>query len=293
MTSTSDSTETRAVLLSDHDPLNVLEQLPAAVFPIRLKLELSRNRGMDSEDGTFRPPEYPVPIRRPKGSYIPETTVYFDNPAERPPSNEQVWTLEDFEERMEELLAKIKEDSPVDPGELMLLELDVVEVPEQYLTTDPESGTMAVKPELYKREAVMRIGRFEKDGTLTASDVRDRLDDALPGESRTPTRLTEVKEVHAKESREGSTTQRSGGRAQYHTDSDAENNNDLSLTPAIYRLQHQSRSGDRSRPLNPVLSELDQFLPCLTSQASDLLNSLTFVGEERDRTVFHAREVLK
>ena len=281
-----------AALLTDHNPRSVLDQLPANVFPIRLRLHLPRGRERDTEHDTFCDPDYPVSIREPQTPYIPESTVYFDNPAKRPPGNTSVWQPREFRARLSEVLDHVDETTPHSPDDLTLIDLETVEVPSHFVTTDAETGEYAVKPDLYEKQGEMRIARFEKEGSLTATEVRDDIEDALPGEARTPTRLTRVEEVNAKPSRHGRTTTNSAGRAQFYTETDADQVESLELTPAIYQLRRPGESSDRTRPLSPVISDLDDLLPSLLKNASDLVTTVKFVGEEREQTHFHANEVL-
>ena len=247
----------------------------------------------DTAHEQFRSPDYPVDLQQPRTPYIPETTVYFENPARRPRDGTAVWRSRAFCDRLTEILDHVTDTTTATEDALALLELEVVEVPTEFVTTDPETGETIATPDLYENEAELRIARFEKEGSLTATQVRDRLDDALPGESRTPTRLTRIEEVHAKPSRQGRTTTGSAGRAKYYTETDAENVDSLDLTPAVYQLRQLSRDGDRTRPLTPVLSDLDSMLPELMRGCPDLVSTVKFVGEERERTQFHATEVLE
>lgn len=289
----SESATERAALLADNDPRSVLERLPNTVFPMRMKLHLPPSRDADTAHEWFRSPDYPVDLQQPRTPYIPETTVYFENPARRPREGATLWRPREFRDRLTEILNHVTDNSSRSGDALSILELEVVEVPATFVTTDAETGELIVQPELYEKETELRIARFEKEGSLTATQVRDRLDDALPGESRTPTRLTRIEEVHAKPSRKGRTTTGSSGRAKYYTETDAEQVDSLDLTPAVYQLRQLSRDGDRTRPLTPVLSNLDSMLPELMRGCPDLVSTVKFVGEERERTQFHATEVLE
>lgn len=284
---------TRAILLANPDPFDVIAQLPNPVFPVRMTVELHRSREHDSDHAEYRRPHYPVTVQVPSAAYIPATTIYFDNPAERPRGDTKAWGVTDAMDGLQAAVDAVAEEYPVAPGPLKLLGLEVVEVPTPYVTTNRDTGDPHVKSGLYERNADLRLARFDRDGSLSATDVRSELDDALPGESRSPIQLTEVRHVVAKQSRQGQQTQGEAGVARYYTESEAEHVDDLSLTPAIYRLQHLSRAGDRSRPLSPALDELDRLLPVLSKQGGDLLEQVTFAGEKQERTVFHAEEVLR
>lgn len=285
---------TQAALLTDHDPLSVLDILPSNVFPMRLKLGLPRARGADTTDSTYQSPSFPVNVHQPTAPYIPEQTVYFDNPAERVPDKTIAWSETEFREKLTEELAHLEEEYPiVNTGTLALQELDVVEIPSHFLTTDSSTGDLVAKPDLYERNGEMTMVRFAKERSLSATDVRDSIEEALPGETRTPTRLTRIKQVQAKPSRHGRTTSVSGGRAQYYTETDAEKNNDLSLTPAVYQLEELNVADDRNRPLSLVLDSLEELIPSISEETGDLVMAVKFAGEEREHTVFHAKEVLQ
>jgi len=291
--SPTESETTPAALLTDHNPRSVLDRLPNTIFPMRLRLHLPRGRETDTLHEQYQEPDYPVSLREPNTPYIPKSTVYFDNPAKRPPEGTTVWQPGEFHDRLADLLDHVDETTNLLTEDLTLIELEVVEVPAHFVTTDADTGEHVVKPDLYEKQGEMKIARFQKEGSLTATDVRDDLEDALPGEARTPTRLTRVEEVHAKPSRHGQTTTASAGRAQFYTETDAEQVDSLELTPAVYQLRRISDSGDRTRPLGPVLSNLDDLLPSLCKRAPDLVESVQFIGEERKQTHFHANEVLE
>ena len=280
-----------AVLLTEHAPATILEKLPEAVFPVRMKIALPHQRSEDSAHRTFAQPEYPVTVRTPETPYIPETTVYFDNPVERAPDGDKMWRPSDFADAMGEVRDNLDDTAGVDPDNLTLTELDVVEVPDRFLTTDGVTGDIVVKPRLYKKQAEMTVARFGKEGTLSASSVRERLEGALPGESRTPVQLIELMEVQAKQQRHGAETQSTGGRAQYYTETDAEKAGDLSLTPAVYRLEATGQPNDNARPLRVAYSELSSFLPQLMRGGDEVVASVTFVGQTQERTVFQAEDV--
>jgi hypothetical protein len=292
MSTDSATDKTRTALLTQHQPLTVLDALPDAVFPITAKVQLRRTRDADTKHIDYRQPNAPVTVYEPTTAYVPETRVYFDNPAQRPPEGRKAWSEPAFRDSMQRVLRDVTEAPGVESEDLQLLGLDVVEVPPHLLTTDPQTGAPAVKPDLYEREASLSIARFERVGDLKATAVREELADALPGESRTPTRLTEVREVHAKPSRQSRDTRGTAGTARYYTEHDAEQVDDLSLTPAVYRLRSQASPGDRSRPLSPALSGLDDLLPRLTD-TDGLIRQVTFRGEMQQREVFEANEVVR
>ncbi len=293
MSHATQTARTETVLLESPDPFDVLEQLPNAVFPVRAKIQLHRSREHDTTHETFERPSYPVAVQVPTTAYIPETTIYFDNPAERPRGDTKAWTVDEALDGLSDAVDAIVAEYPVEREALALLSVDIVEVPTHFVTTNADSGTPHVKPSLYDRQGEMRIAHFQRDGALSATAVREELSETLPGQSRSPIQLTAVEHVTAKPFRQGQQSQGSAGIARYYTERDAENVDDLSLTPAIYRLQHLARDGDRSRPLRPSLSNLEDLLPVMSRQADDLLRPVTFAGEELERSVFHAEEVLR
>lgn len=278
-----------AAILRLLDPIEVIESLPPTVFPVSAKIHLGRTSRDDHAYQDYRPPKYPVEVRRPaEAPYIPETTVHFDNPAERPPKNATPVSTADFVDGLNEIADHLESETPTDPQRLYLTGLCAVEVPSQYLTF--EDGSHGVKPALYDEHAGMTMAYFQKDNSLSAHRVREELDDALPGETRTPLELIRIDEVTAKPSRLGRGTARQAGRARYFTDREAAKAGKTDATPGIWKIKRLRRPGDDARPLETVLSEYDRFLPALAE--TDLLKELTFVGQTRTTERFFAEQVL-
>lgn len=278
-----------AAILRLLDPIEIIERLPPTVFPVSAKLQLDRTRRDDHAYKDYRPPDYPVEVRVPiESPYIPETTIYYDNPAERPPKNVTPTTTADFIDGLKEIANHLEEDTKTDPQRLYLNGLCVVEVPSQYITFD--DGAHAVKPELYEENAEMTLAYFQKDGSVSAHQVRGDLDEALPGETRSPLELVRLDEVTAKPSRLGRGTTQRSGRTRYFTEREAEKSGSLDATPAIWQVNRLQQSGDSTRPLSKVLNELDRFLPALCE--TDLIRELTFVGRTQTVERFYAEQVL-
>ncbi|MGB9985774.1 hypothetical protein [Salarchaeum japonicum] len=123
-----DSTTDRAVVVTEHDPVTVVDELPQCVFPVTATVELQRSIADDDPYEDVHPPEYPVEVREPQSvPYVPETTVYFDNPAERAPGGEQTWNPREFVTAMSEVTTQLGE-SPADPDELRLTGLVIAEL---------------------------------------------------------------------------------------------------------------------------------------------------------------------
>jgi hypothetical protein len=277
-------------VLTEQNPIEILKTLPHSVFPVECRFKIERARTGDVEHDEFRKPAYPVSLHESTGRYIPSTTVHFDNPAQRRPENAVGWRPEEFAQQLEELLSS-EPAATLTPEDIVLSRFTVVEVPPHLVTTDAETGSPAVKPELYTGENTMSIARFEKHNSLSAASVRNKLSDALPGESRTPARLTDLKEVTAKPARHGDVTTGQSGRARYYTEAEAERSGDLSRTPAHYQSRYLDRSSEETRPLGPVMSNLEKFTPSLLQDADDLVTVVKFIGHEQERRSFVATEV--
>lgn len=286
----SDTVTRRNAVLTEQNPIEVLQDLPPTVFPIECRFSIAGSRSHDSADSDFRKPEYPVDLHHAAGVYVPETTVHFDNPAVRPPENSTAWRPREFTARITELLDDDLTNNMTE-DDITLTRFSVVEVPHQLVTTDAETGENIVKPALYSEEYEMAIARFQKHSSLSAARVRNDLSEALPGESRTPVRLTDLREVTAKPARHGRQTTGSPGRKRYYTDAEAEKTGDLSRTPAHYQSQYLNRESDRTRPLSPAVADLKQFLPEMVQGSDDLVRVVKFVGHEEERRSFVAEEV--
>ena len=284
-----DSERTAAAIIRLLDPIEVIEALPATVFPISLQLQLDRTRGSDHPYQDYQQPEYPIEVRKPsEAPYIPRTTVHFDNPAERPPKGASPKSPDDFIQGLEEIADHLENETITDPQRLYLTGLSVVEVPSRYLTFD--DGSHAVKPDLYEENAEMTIAYFQKDKSLSAHNVREDLEEALPGETRTPLELIRVDEVIAKPSRLGRGTSRQAGRARYFTEREAEKSDRYEAIPSVWQVNRLQRPGDDTRSLERVLDDYERFLPALAE--TDLIRELTFVGRTQTVERFYAEQVL-
>lgn len=282
--------EKHAAVLTEHDPLELIKALPKPVFPISMRIGLSPRRSEDSTDAEYRKPNYPVSINRLESAYIPETTIHFDNPVERAPDGKSIWRPTEFAEKLSEILSHLSDVENVDTDKLALSSVSLAKIPVQYLTTDEQTGDTVAKPSLYERNAEATIGRFDRIGTLNATAVRDTFAEALPGETRTPTRLVQVEEVTMKQSRQGRGSAGQSSTTRYYTEADAENVDDLSKTPAVYGLPSTRSQSDGTRPLSPILSSLDSMFPILVGE-TDLLEIVKFRGRMASKQTFHAEEV--
>jgi hypothetical protein len=283
------STQEHAVLLDTHDPVTVLETLPRTIFPVTARLKLGRTRGNDGQYTAYDEASMPVEPRLPEPEpYIPETTIYFDNPAERPPTNATAWASRECATALTDLCDHFESETNVDPDRLRLQGLCLAELPAQYLTTD--NGHPVASPTLYEENGSMTLTYFQPDFSLTAHAARDALNDALPGQTRSPLQLTRLDEVTAKPARAGRETTQHASRCQYYTTAEAEKYNDLSQTPAIWKLDRTTAPYESARPLDTILSDLDEFCPTIAD--ADLLRHVTFTGETGTRERFYADDVL-
>lgn len=278
----------RNAILAEQNPLAIIDSLPPAVFPVTCRFGVPRGREQDHTDDTYQQPTHPVDLHHSTGVYVPETTVHFDNPARRPPDGEAAWRPDNFATRVAEILDDV---DGLTEKDIVLSRFTVVEVPQHLATTDSETGAPAVKPELYAGENEITIAQFRKHNSLSAAHVRHELSDALPGESRTPARLTDLWKVTAKPSRHGSHTTATSGRARFYTEAEAEKTGDLDRTPAHYQSRYVNRESERTRPLGPTVSNLASFLPELLQNTDELVRVVKFIGHEQERQSFVATEV--
>lgn len=284
-----DSDRVRSVVLTEHDPLVVLEMVPRTVFPVSMQVELGRTRGADNEYTEHDQQQLPVEPRLPDPEpYIPTTTIYFDNPAERAPDGQTMWRPDDCIKSLRKLLEHFEAETDVDPDRLLVQRVTFAEVSAQYLTTD--GGDLVVSPKLYEEQGEFSVVTFDRDTSLTATRIRDQLDNALPGNTRTPLQLTEIVEATAKPSRLGKGTTQQASRKQYYTENDAERHNDLSVTPKIWQPRRTTTESMDARPIGPALDDLDKFIPNLAG--SELVEKLTFTGESRTQERFYADGIL-
>ena len=288
--STGESKTRRNAILTEQNPIEIIEALPPSTFPVACRFSIARSQNGDETDSEYRQPSCPVDLQHSTGVYVPETTIHFDNPARRPPDREVGWRPQAFIEELTTLL-----DADVAEGltaeDITLSRFTLVEVPQHLVTTDAQTGDHVVKPDLYTGEEQMTIARFRKHNSLSATHVRNELADALPGRSRTPARLTDLQVVTAKPARHGDYTTTSPGRTRYYTEAEAERTDTLERTPAHYQSRYINRQADRTRPLSPAVSDLNEFVPTLLRQTDDLVRVVKFVGHEQEHRSFVATEV--
>lgn len=280
-----------AVVFDESDPLTAIECLPPTVFPVTMTLELGRTTISDKTHSELSIPNYPIDVRIPQGPYIPESTVHFDNPAERPPRNRKPWTPTEFGEAIENMLTELEEEGSADTDRLYMNGLVVVEIPPRFATQDEVTGQSVASADLYTDEGDMTLAYFSREGSLSASRVREDLDTAMPGQSRSPLQLVQIKEVTAKPSRSSRQTQGSAGRRRYYTESEADRTGKTEATPGIWKLNNIAAVGESYRPLNSALSSIDQFIPALSEM--DVIQSLSFRGQRETQERFYAEEVIQ
>lgn len=282
-----DAEELRIAYLTEADPIALLESLPNPVFPVKLTIECPPTREGDVSHPTYSKPDYPINTALPQTPYIPQSTVYFDNPASRPPSSEQVWRPQGFVDAFNEQIEAIRDERSDDAVPTRIISATLVEIPYTYLTTDQETGEPIAKPDLYEDEAELTIVEFSPDGSISATRIRDEME-GLAGESVSPTRLTRMVEAIAKPTRRGRRTQQNPGRARYYTTSEAEKSGELSRTPAVYAVD---ALGGETRPLSPVVQDLSKFAPQLVTEA-DIVDAGKLTGQSREKTTFVAEDIV-
>jgi len=111
------------------------------------------------------------------------------------------------------------EDSPhVDPDRLQFTDLCVAEIAPRYTTSDPQTGDTVATPELYGDQGDITLGYFRREGSLSATEVRDssilrcqvkrdRLHSSSRSRKRRLNRLGQV-ERHSNQRDDTSTSQR-------------------------------------------------------------------------------------
>lgn len=279
--------ELQIAYLREVHPIPLLENLPAPVFPVKLTIECPPTRNSDSSHPEYSAPEYPVNTAIPQTPYIPRSTVYFDNPASRPPAGSQVWKPKEFISALSAQLNAITDDRRQTELPTRVLSATFVEIPYVYLTTDQQTGQPVAKPDLFNNEAEFSLIEFAPDGGVSAAHIQDEID-GLAGESVSPRRLRQLVVATAKPTRHEQGTQHRPSRTRYYTETEADNTGELSRTPAVYAVDDVA---GETRPLSPIIKNLDNCLPQL-AQADDIVASATLAGETREKKTFIAEEII-
>ncbi len=283
--SISRSEERREVILGDLHVTTLMEDLPPTVFPVSASITMRRSTSEDRLYNTYCPPEYPVPVREPVGAYIPDTTVYFDNPALVADERRKTWKYHKFTEKFEEQLAEIDELGPNAMDKLYLTGLRLVELPATYISS--ESGHRVADESLYQDEAEMTIGRFEKYTELSAAAIREELGDALPGDTEKPLRLTQIQEVTAKPYQGAGT----GSKRRYYTGGQADSYGSAEKAPRVWSIDESSTADEINEqlPLRTALDKAELFFPALSE--TEFFRSVKFYGHTETGTAFVADDM--
>lgn len=261
------------------------DQLPTNVFPVKAGIELTRPHEQDTSFKTMRQPDYPVTVRESSHApYIQSTTVWFQNPYIYPPQTKNKWRFEPFAEKLAEIVREIENHYPDASSRLYINKLVLVEIPEEY--ADEVDGKRDWDSSLYQDRAEMRAGYFTKRPRITDDEIQEKLGDSLPGNVIKPLRLTEIKEVNAKEHRGTNKTSAESTHKKYFTKGQAEQYNDLNLAPNEWNFEDQD--------INQALGEsgvdaMEAFYPTLSQ--TPFLDAVEFRGRRVDRETFEEEDV--
>jgi hypothetical protein len=275
--------ERREVLLGDLHVVSLMEKLPPTVFPVSASITMRRSTADDELYRDHSPPEYPVSARKPVGAYIPETTVYFDNPALIANERQKTWRFHEFREQFEAQLDAIPELGADVMDRIYLTDLRVVEIPPSYVSSN--GGHRSADPKLYQDEGEMTIGRFSKHTALSASELREELGDDLPGDTNKPLRLQRIEEVTAKPYQGTGTA----SKRRYYTEGQADQYGAAEKTPKVWLADDMGNDLDEAYPLAPALQKLEKFFPALTE--TEFCRPVKFYGRTKTGTSFVANEM--
>ena len=260
-------------------------QLPTNVYPVKVGVELTRPHDQDQSFKRMRQPEYPVTVRESSHApYVPPTTVHFQNPYEFPPKGANKWRFEPFAEGLAEIVSEVEKQYPEVSQRLYLNNLVLCEIPEEYARE--VDGKRDWDRSLYEDRADFRAGYFKKRPRITDDEIQEELGPRLPGNVIKPLRLTEIKEVNAKEHRGDEKTTAASTRRKYFTSGQAERYGDNSLAPTKWDLDDQSiekavgqEGAEAAKSFFPTLSETDFF------------GAVEFTGRWVDRETFEEESV--
>lgn len=258
------------------------EHIPDNVFPVKVSVELTRSQVDDQTFKRMRPPAYPVKVKESRHQpYIPPKTVYFENPAMFPKQDATAWTLEDFADKMGEVITELGRESLSASDRLYLTDVELVEIPEVY-AVEGADGTRSWDKSLYEDRAEMTIGTFDKRPTISDDAVRRQLGDSAPGEVIQPLRLTRVREVNAKEHRGTSDTSAINTRRRYFSDGQADQYSDPGLAPTEWDFEDNP---DIQRSLGQnAKTAVREWFPELSQ--SKFMDVVRFEGEMIDSSTF-------
>lgn len=276
--------ELNEVLISDIHAAALTGDLPDGVYPVSVSVRLDRATTDDRTDKDLRPPEFPAPVKHPVGTapYIPQTTVWLENPALVDNRGDKVWDHDEFSEKMDEEIERIRNKGHGARDRFYLTRARFVEVLDKSYLKEGEDGRLRPSPEFYEDHGEMSIAYFDKRPTITNDEVREKLkrEGVISGQIKQPLRLTKYKRVRAKEHNPSVSTRRyfTGGQAENLPGVEASD-----VRPRVYKHPDEITDHDDSRHdvvvqrLQVGLDEIGSHFPTLA--ASDLWVNVTFIGE--------------
>lgn len=265
-------------------PSSKADLLPPGVYLASATVRLDRSTVGDSTDPELRPPAYPAPVKYPaeREPYIPETTVWIENPAIVNNQGDKIWEHRKFAEQMANEREKVRSKGFETEDRFYLTGAKFVEVPDKSYLEEDSKGRMRPTKDLYEDHGEMSIAHFEKRPTIGAKDVLEKLreEGALSGQVRQPLRLTRHDQVYAKEYNNAGTTRRYFSGSQADNDPSVEG---VDVRPHIFKHEGEITEKDRDRSdvvvnkLQTSLDRLENHFPHLA--ASDLLLPVTFYAK--------------
>lgn len=271
--------------------------LPDGVYPVSVSVRLDRGQRGDDTDTELRPPQYPVEVKYPTGSepYIPETTVWLENPAVVDNRGDKVWDNQKFATKLLDEIKKIETKDPDAPSRFYLTGAKFVEILDKSYLVEDRDGRMRPTQEFFEDHGEMSIAHFSKRPSITDEEVRQKLEDegALSGQVKQPLQLTRYDRVWAKPHNRSQSTRR------FWTPGQAKNNPGVEVAnvrPRAYKLPENITEKDDDdggwsvSDLNVGLDESQTAFPVLS--ASELWLKVTFIGNYESADRFKEEEVI-
>lgn len=270
--------------------------LPDGVYPVSVSVRLDRAQRNDKTDTELRPPQYPVEVKYPTGSepYIPETTVWVENPAIVDNRGDKVWDNQNFATKLVDQIKKIETKDPDAPSRFFLTGAKFVEILDKGYLKEDSDDRMRPTQEFYEDHGEMSIAHFNKRPSITDDEVRWKLEEegALSGQVKQPLQLTRINRVWAKPHSRSQSTRR------FWTPGQAKNNPGVEVAnvrPWAYKLpenitEQDEQGGWNVKRLNQALDEVESFFPVFS--ASDLWLQVTFIGNYESNDRFREEDVV-
>jgi hypothetical protein len=174
-------------------------KIPDNVFFMDTTVGGSRSGKQGEVINGLQPPDYPWTARLPPDeAIVPKRVAYIQNQFENAPKGWMPWSFESFVEGHEAFLEELKEAGHKSVADRVYVQnLTVCEVQSEYVSRTNADRRVVDIDDMHRDNAEVVIGKFGPRNTgIGNKEVAEKIGRMLPGETKKPRQLKEVRRVH-------------------------------------------------------------------------------------------------